>query len=166
MNDRFKVKDSIYTRQLHQENLDVFLRKDRLYKQHILPSLQNLALLKNTKKVVLLRNPYDIILAYRRGIIRSIHGEKKGFDSNLSEVEWIETANRNGLLKVLSWFYGLNVTTKRIKLSRKRYSRHSGINTAAVNLRRRMMRFVLNHNYYERLKKIQTYLRNHGISWG
>jgi len=87
------------------EDVQLFSREDFLYKQHIVPTDNNLRLLKNLKKVVLLRNPYDIILAYRRGILKGIHGKKMDFEKRESEGEWLQRAEKNRLLFEIKSFY-------------------------------------------------------------
>ncbi|MEK6478627.1 sulfotransferase domain-containing protein [Catalinimonas sp. 4WD22] len=184
---------------LSRGDLSILMDNRKLYKQHILPTEQHVALLKNVKKVILLRNPYDILLSYRRGTIKGIHREKNGFKVSFTEGEWVEKAERNGFLDELrnfydGWaqhedehtlllgykelthepqktineiekFYGLPVTKRKINLSKKRYSRHPKIIEIHRNFRRKLMRFIAKHNYYEPLKNCQTYLRNHGIKW-
>lgn len=93
------------TCKLSKVDLSILNDKKKLYKQHILPTEQHLALLKHVKKVVLLRNPYDILLSYRRGTIKGIHREKNGFKISLTEGEWVEKAERNGFLTELRNFY-------------------------------------------------------------
>lgn len=93
------------TKVLTDEDVSCFSRKDFLYKQHIVPTEGNLKKLKTLKKVVLLRNPYDIILAYRRGTLSGIHGKKMDFDKNESEGVWLEKAEKSGLLRELKNFY-------------------------------------------------------------
>lgn len=187
------------TCQLSKKELSIFQHDNKLYKQHILPTEQHVSLLKHVKKVVLLRNPYDILLSYRRGTIKGIHREKNQFKTDFSEGEWIEKALQNGFMEELQEFYegwagqedentllisykelvrdphkainkmerffGLPLTRKRIKLSKKRYSRHSGIIDIQLRIRRKLMRLITKHNFYEPLKGIQNYLRNHGIGW-
>jgi len=186
---------------LGSSELHEFALDDKLYKQHVLPTADNLSLLKNIKKVVLLRNPYDIVLAYRRAELKSIHGKKSEFEGKVTEGEWLQAAENNGLLNELKkfnnkWikeaeknsdvliihyreltkdthkvinkmeaFYNLPVTTKKIALSKKRYSRHSFLKQAHSNLRSNLMKLVIRYHVYERLKGWQAYLRNHGISW-
>ena len=84
---------------------DMFNKKTTLYKQHIFPSENNLAILNNQKKVVLLREPNDVVLAYRRGVISKVHNPLPGYSKKLSEKEWIELSDSNGLLADLEFFY-------------------------------------------------------------
>lgn len=105
--ERFPLLGSYHndTCKLSKEDISIFLNKKKLYKQHILPTEQHLKLLRTTKKVVLLRNPYDILLSYRRGTLKNIHGEKNGFKISFTEGEWIEAAQKNGFLEELRQFY-------------------------------------------------------------
>ncbi len=204
--EEFPILSSYHpdTRQLLKAHIDTFAKADVLYKQHILPTTHNIALLKNIKKVVLLRNPYDVLLAYHRGIsyhkvIKKDMYHEAIQEEILSAGEWIEASQKNGFMKELrnfyeEWlqeegeqtlvlhykeliddpqkainqmedFFGMPVTTKKIKLSKKRYSHHSGVKRIVLNFRTRILSYVIENNYYERLKSLQTYLRKRGIKW-
>jgi hypothetical protein len=185
------------TLELKTEDLSILLQQDRLYKQHIVPSENNLNLLKDIKKVVLLRNPYDVVLAYRRGIQKGIHGKKLNFNGSETEGEWLEKAEKNRLLQEVKFFYSqwknhqdgntllieyhqlisdpkkvinliekfwnLPITLKNIRLSRKRYSHYTGIKYNIIQIRQRMMRWILKNGHYEQAKKLHNFLRKKGI---
>ena len=53
-------------RELNKTVIEKFNKKDIFYKQHIYPSKNNIHLLKDIKKVILLREPKDILEAYVR----------------------------------------------------------------------------------------------------
>lgn len=93
------------TCKLRNEDFSVFKDQHMLYKQHILPTEEHVKVLKNIKKVVLLRNPYDILLSYRRATVKGIHPEKNGMHSSLSEGEWIEKAESNGFFDEIKNFH-------------------------------------------------------------
>ena len=187
------------TKLLSTEDVAYFSQPDFLYKQHIVPTDENIRKLKALKKVVLLRNPYDIILAYRRGTLKGIHGKKMDFDKSESEGEWLEKAEKSGLLLELkhferAWrdavdehtllieyqdlmkethkiinrierFWNLPVTSKPVKLSKKRYSHHSFIKQGIANTRKQGMQWIIKHGYYERAKSVHNYLRAKGVRW-
>jgi len=92
-------------REINQLILDEWNRSDIFYKQHIPPTPNNLKLLKNIKKVVLLRKPEDIILAYRRADTKGLHEKRKEFIGCVSENDWIEKAREIGLYTELENFY-------------------------------------------------------------
>ncbi|AKP53031.1 sulfotransferase domain-containing protein [Cyclobacterium amurskyense] len=98
---------------IHQFHSDIrelsnaeFLNNEHLvYKQHIYPSSNNLKLTTNIKKVVLLRDPTEIILAYRRGAIKSIHNLLKGYSIEMDDDEWVTQSKQDGLFFDLNYFY-------------------------------------------------------------
>ena len=65
-------------REFAVEDIEQFTAPDAFHKQHVPPTRHNLELLRTKKKVVLLRNPEDIIEAYARatrvGIAKPIGG--------------------------------------------------------------------------------------------
>ncbi|WP_081212335.1 sulfotransferase domain-containing protein [Salegentibacter sediminis] len=92
-------------RELSQNEIDKFSRKDTFYKQHIFPSANNLKLLKNLPKVVLLRNPKEIIMAYQRGAKRNYNSLPPGYDTKLKKEDLIIKAKRDGFYNDLVYFY-------------------------------------------------------------
>jgi hypothetical protein len=76
-----------------------------IFKQHIPPTTDNLGLLSNVKKVILLRNPEQIIEAYYRAEITKIHKPRQEFKDCKTLKDWKETARKNGLLNDLVWFH-------------------------------------------------------------
>lgn len=165
-------------REVSQENVLDFQSKSIIYKQHIYPSKNNLAQLASTKKIILLRNTKDVILAYKRGIEKKVHNKVEGFSENMEEDEWLECAKGIGLSSDLNSFYtiwkniddeltlvvhyeelikntskeinrienflGLKRTKKKIKLSKKRYTRQNSFKIAISNLILKFKRFVVN----------------------
>jgi len=97
---------------IHQDvvNLDKatyskLIQPDYLYKQHIPPTTNNIGLLKNQKKVILIRrNLKDIVLAYRRAVQKKIHRHFKDFLGCKSESDWFRRAQEVGLLNELNTF--------------------------------------------------------------
>jgi len=92
-------------RELVASDVTQFESQKHLFKQHIYPSAGNLTALKGLKKVVLLRNPDDIIQAYKRGVQSNVHKEMKGFEGINSDEEWSERAKQIGLVNDLKFFY-------------------------------------------------------------
>lgn len=92
-------------RELNPQVVSKFNEQNRLYKQHVFPSENNLNLLRKTKKVVLLRKPKEVVKAYRRGAQKKIHNKLEGFPRDASEKEWIDKADDVGLLDDLKIFH-------------------------------------------------------------
>lgn len=78
-----------------------------IYRQHVLPTAENLELLKSHKKVILLRDPHEVVLAYRRGQIAGIHRQWQGFEGCKTGEEWSVRARKIGLLDDLQKFFDL-----------------------------------------------------------
>jgi hypothetical protein len=92
-------------RELDENDARKFSDKDKIYKQHIYPSANNMKLLNKERKVVLLRDPKDICLAYRRGALKNVHALLPGFSAELSEDEWMKKADETGLYTDLESFF-------------------------------------------------------------
>jgi hypothetical protein len=92
-------------REINNLILDEWDRLDIFYKQHIPPTKNNLDLLKNSRKVILLRKPEEIILAYRRADIKGLHEKRDEFKGCIDEVDWIKRAKEIGLYRELVTFY-------------------------------------------------------------
>lgn len=99
----FKYHSDI--RELSPETVELFKQNNSLYKQHIFPSINNIDLLKNEKKIILLRKPKDILLAYRRGSHKKVHTLLDGFSLQFNEKEWINKSTECGLLNDLEYFH-------------------------------------------------------------
>lgn len=92
-------------RELTESNVEQLSKPQKINKQHIFPSPNNLQLLSNVKKVVLLRSPKEIVLAYRRGAIKNVHNLLPGYDIKMSEKEWLKKSKSDGLYDDLSFFF-------------------------------------------------------------
>jgi hypothetical protein len=80
---------------------------DAFYKQHVLPVEPNREKLRSTRIVLLLRDPEEIVLAYRRAELAKIHPERPEFAGCSTEQEWLDQAVRCGLLQELrNWTQG------------------------------------------------------------
>ena len=169
------------------EDLEKYDSPNLIFKQHLYPSNNNLNLAQNIKKVVLLRDPIEIILAYRRGSLQGIHNLLEGYSIEMSESEWIALSKLNGLFSDLDFFYkewyskanpentlfiqyydyinnpkktinrieeffDLQITDKRIKSVRARYSRRSKFgNLIFINLNKALS-FVTKYLSYLKTK--------------
>jgi len=87
------------------EHVDKWTCPNIFFKQHVLPTNNNQDLLKNHKKVILLRDPIDIVLSYRRTQLTGLSNERIEFRGCKTEEEWIRQAGNNGLLEDLRQFY-------------------------------------------------------------
>ena len=83
----------------------IFFDTIKIYKQHIPPTNNNLGLLKNKKKVILLREPEDIVMAYYRADKKLLHEKRKEFKNAHTPEEWMQRAKEIGLLQELKRFY-------------------------------------------------------------
>ena len=92
-------------RDFRVKDIDTFLHKDIIYKQHIPPTSNNLELLRTRRKVVLLRDPTDIVMAYYRAEKKRLHERRKEFENVNNPDEWMQTAENIGLSAELSNFY-------------------------------------------------------------
>jgi len=101
------ILNSIHSdlREITGELADRFSDEETLYKQHIFPSENNLSLLKNVKKVVLLRDPEEIVLAYYRGAHKKVHTLLEGYSLSFTQEEWIEKSRQDGLMNELHFFH-------------------------------------------------------------
>jgi hypothetical protein len=92
-------------REINHELVKKWTSSKTIHKQHVFPSKNNLFLLKEYKKIVLLRDPIDIILAYQRGVEKGIQPLPEGFKYRISQTEWIRRAKITGLYNDLELFY-------------------------------------------------------------
>lgn len=92
-------------REFDKADVEQITIPNTIHKQHIYPSANNVKQFTAIRKVVLLRSPEDIILAYRRGAIKKVHTLLSGYDIAMTENEWIEKSKANGLYSDLRFFY-------------------------------------------------------------
>lgn len=92
-------------KEISTEHAIKWTRADSFFKQHVLPTSNNQALLTNHKKVILLRDPTDIILSYRRTQLSGLSKERIEFRGCKTEEDWISHAERIGLMADLKKFY-------------------------------------------------------------
>lgn len=94
-------------REYSKQEIEIFTQNNRIYKQHIPPTKNNLSLLRNKKKVILLRNCDEIICAYWSAINSGISKKRneKEFLEVSSKEEWINASRKTGLYDDLKFFY-------------------------------------------------------------
>lgn len=91
-------------REITEEKASQLARGKKFYKQHIPPSTNNRYLLRDTKKIILLREPSEIVAAYFRADMKGIHKKRMEFDGLKTLDDWQQEAMSNGLLNDLQWF--------------------------------------------------------------
>ena len=88
--------------------VDKLVEPDGISKNHIVPTPHNQALLAEHPKVILLREPTEVIKAYRRAVSAVDHDIEelaRCFADCDAESEWLERAASTGLLQSLQKFY-------------------------------------------------------------
>lgn len=97
-------------RELNAERASAFRSSDHIYKQHVIPTSNNLEHLAGIPVVLLTRDPRDIVGAYRRVVELKGGGEGAGrvmrheFDGLETADEWERRADEMGLLDELNRF--------------------------------------------------------------
>lgn len=92
-------------RELEPENIVKFNDRSLVYKQHIFPTENNLDLLKHTKKVILIRDPKEVLYAYVRGAKKMYNGLPEGYlVDGLSKKKLLEKAQKDGFFKDICFF--------------------------------------------------------------
>lgn len=93
--------------ELTGELVETLVARDRFHKNHIVPTPNNQALLAEHRKVILLREPRDVVLAYRRAI-RALDADLPELTTVFADCEtesdWLERAGQIGLLSSLEKF--------------------------------------------------------------
>ncbi len=92
-------------RELDDGLIKVFSDKSKIYKQHIPPTPNNLQKLEDISKVVLLREPVDILKSYFRSYQKGLSKNKGVFAGFNNEDEWLAHAEKSGLADELNRFY-------------------------------------------------------------
>lgn len=88
-----------------KEHIEIFADPHKFYKQHIPPTAKNRALLREVKKVILLREPKEIIEAYWRAEEVGIHKPRPEFSHCETCDDWLNNAAGNGLWSDLQFFH-------------------------------------------------------------
>jgi hypothetical protein len=116
-----KAVEYVYLHNLHSDCKEInaesakymgFHTKNQVFKNHLPPTNNNINLLKDVKKVILLREPIEIIPAYKRSFEKgfedySFFKESDDFKGLKTEKEWIERSIDLELLNDLyRFFYG------------------------------------------------------------
>lgn len=92
-------------RELKKSEVDRFCDSNTFFKQHIFPSKNNLDLLHNKKKVILLRDPDDIIKSYLRGAKYNFNSLPNDFNLKMSNKQFVKKAKKVGLYADVRFFY-------------------------------------------------------------
>jgi hypothetical protein len=93
-------------RELTKDEIKLFQKQTFFYKQHIPPTVNNIKLLEKVKKkVLLLRNPAEIVEAYYRADQKLLHKPRSEFQNISSLREWKLRSKQVGLFKDLTRFY-------------------------------------------------------------
>lgn len=91
-------------RQLDRGLAEAVTARGIIAKHHVPPSTTNLDRLRDHGIVVLLRDPVEVVLAYRRGIRNRVHDPMDGFRDCRSEGDWLRRARDNRLMDDLERF--------------------------------------------------------------
>lgn len=105
--EKSKVIHTVHSdiREILQENVNQFNQEEIFYKQHIFPSDNNLKRLETIKKVVLIRDPKDILYAYLRGAKKKHNGLPKGYLYNeLTRKKILKRAKNDGFFDDICFF--------------------------------------------------------------
>jgi hypothetical protein len=92
-------------RKLTDQHIQRFTDPEKWYKQHIYPSRENLEATRHLRKVVLLRDPKEIIAAYHRAVQAHVHKEREELTTKSDMENWLDEAKRIGLQDDLAFFY-------------------------------------------------------------
>jgi len=91
--------------ELNEAAAQHFVDTETLFKVHVLPTINNLALLKGCKKAVLLRRPEGIVGAYKRGHETGVYRQKTdAFSGCSSDEDWLTRAKEIGIYDDLKRF--------------------------------------------------------------
>lgn len=102
---RFHIQHPAFAKEIGPEDVDVFTRADMFFKVHVLPSENNLRLLRDKRKIILLRDAAGVIGAYRRGQQTGVYLQKtKVFDGCETLEDWVMRAKQIGLYQDLTRF--------------------------------------------------------------
>lgn len=91
-------------REFREQEIEFFTAPDFFMKEHVPPTENNLRLLRDKKKIVLLRAPADIVAAYWRAERRRLHDPRPEFAGVKTAEEWRRRAEENGLRQDLQWY--------------------------------------------------------------
>ncbi|SDR69328.1 sulfotransferase domain-containing protein [Christiangramia echinicola] len=92
-------------RELSSKELEKFQDPEVIYKQHIFPSENNIQLLQDTKKVILLRKPEEILHAYKRGARKNHNSLPPGYSDKMKGKDLLRKSKEDGFLADLHFFY-------------------------------------------------------------
>lgn len=106
---RVKCKNYPLLGKYHSDIRDIessdILNERFVQKQHYPPTPHNRKILKNVKKIILLRSPLEVIEAYQRAHIKKLHKPKEEFSRCSTSEEWVHQAKEIGLYEEVKQFY-------------------------------------------------------------
>ncbi|MEA3497054.1 MAG: sulfotransferase domain-containing protein [Bacteroidota bacterium] len=105
--NNLKILQEFHTdiKELDDKHAKIFSNETKIFKQHLPPTVNNIERLKSTKKVVLLREPDEIIQSYKRSFNKNLSSGLKRFEGVETDDEWIKEASKSGLKEDLDFFY-------------------------------------------------------------
>jgi hypothetical protein len=91
-------------RQINDKVVEKITTSNKINKQHIFPSKNNIEKLRGKKKIILIRDPQSVVGAYRRGVRTGESHPVEFAKWYESKNIWIEQAQKSGLLRDLRIF--------------------------------------------------------------
>jgi hypothetical protein len=91
-------------RNIKKEDAEQFKKKNTIYHEHIFPTKKNIKLLKDQKKVILLRDPEEILHSWWRAEQSVIHPKLPMLKDCKTEEEYVKKAKKLGALKIFQDF--------------------------------------------------------------
>ena len=93
-------------RELKASCISAFMASGGISKHHVPPSKNNQALLAPHKKVILLRDPEEVVIAYKRGEDTGVFPMRDlDYVWCITEEDWLNKARQRGLLDQMHLFY-------------------------------------------------------------
>jgi hypothetical protein len=89
---------------IRKEEANYFLEENCLYKRHLYPTKNNIELLKDQKKVILLRDPEGILHSWWRSRKNRTGSRVKEMNKYKNEKEYVKELKKNGTKKILDEF--------------------------------------------------------------
>lgn len=87
-----------------EEGIKNFPNKEKIYHEHIFPTQKNIDMLKKQKKVILLREPEEILRSWWRAEKSGTHPKHPMLKDCKTEGEYVRKAKKLGALKILQDF--------------------------------------------------------------
>ncbi len=116
-----RAKGYKYLHKIHNDFREInphFIRHikqfNKVFKNHFPPTSNNLELLKDIKKVILLRKPHDVVMSYKRAYDKKIEDKNtfRDFKGLKTEEDWINRSIELGMFGDLHKFLSMWITEK------------------------------------------------------